>query len=136
MHFVDSRDILCCAAQCDRHVDSAARGDPRGVGPGRLSGGEEAAAAARRGDGDGGLVGRQRHAGQHRREQSSDTRLKTGVTTCVDGVAAQPLSVAVATPTLMFVPKISVPPPPLPLNYKTSLVYSEEHTVKIAFTYF
>ena len=123
MHFVDSRDILCCAAQCDRHVDSAARGDPRGVGLGRLSGGEEA--------------GRQRHAGQHRREQSSDTRLKTGVTTCVDGVAAaQPLSVTVATPTLMFVPKISVPPPPLPLNYKTSLVYSEEHTVKIAFTYF
>ena len=122
MHFVDSiqRDILCCAAQCDRHVDSAARGDPGGVGLGRLSGGEEA--------------GRQRHAGQHRREQSSDTRLKTGVTTCVDGVAAQPLSVTVATPTLMFVPKISVPP--LPLNYKTSLVYSEEHTVKIAFTYF
>ena len=136
MRFVDSiqRDILCCAAQCDRHVDSAARGDPRGVGLGRLSGGEEAAAAARRG-GDGGLVGRQRHAGQHRREQSSDTRLKTGVT-CVDGVAAaQPLSVTVATPTLMFVPKISVPPP-LPLNYKTSLVYSEEHTVKIAFAYF
>ena len=122
MHFVDSiqRDVLCCAAQCDRHVDSAARGDPRGVGLGRLSGGEE---------------GRQRHAGQHRREQSSDTRLKTGVT-CVDGVAAQPLSVTVATPTLMFVPKISVPPPPLPLNYETSLVYSEEHTVKIAFTYF
>ena len=121
MRFVDSiqRDILCCAAQCDRHVDSAARGDPRGVGPGRLSSGEE---------------GRQRHAGQHRREQSSDTRLKTGVTTCVDGVAAQPLSVTVATPTLMFVPKISVPP--LPLNYKTSLVYSEETTVKIAFTYF
>ena len=120
MRFVDSiqRDILCCAAQCDRHVDSAARGDPRGVGLGRLSGGEE---------------GRQRHAGQHRREQSSDTRLKTGVT-CVDGVAAQPLSVTVATPTLMFVPKISVPP--LPLNYKTSLVYSEETTVKIAFTYF
>ena len=105
MRFVDSiqRDILCCAAQCDRHVDSAARGDPRGVGLGRLSGGEEA------------LVGRQRHAGQHRREQSSDTRLKTGVTTCVDGVAAQPLSVTVATPTLMFVPKISVPPPPTKL---------------------
>ena len=85
--------IYSCAAECDRHVDSTARRDPRRIGHGRLAVREEAAAA-------GCLVGRQRHTGQHRRKQSSDRRLKIGVIhSC-----CQPLSVSVV-PTLIYVPK-------------------------------
>ena len=57
--------------ECDRHDDSTARGDPRRACHGRLAVGKEIAAT--------GFIGRQRHSGQHRRKQSSDRELKTGV---------------------------------------------------------
>ena len=78
------------SAECDRHIDSTAGGDPRRTGHGRLAVREEAA-------------GRQRHTGQHRRKQSSDRRLKTGV---LYVVAVQPPQCHRHTPTLIiYVPK-------------------------------